>query len=346
MVFHTQDSLLHAPDFYFRRGRRIEHLERAERYHVLKGAAERGGHELRQTAAHGLDPVRRVHSDRYLDFLATAWARRGEIEPGLDYVLPSHFARREMHHYADGMIGRVGFHMADLSTPLYETTFDAVRASADVAVTTAEAVLEHGHAYGLCRPPGHHASTESAGGFCFVNNTAVAAAHLRHRLDRRVGIIDIDVHHGNGTQIIFYERDDVVTVSIHADPSSFMPYYAGYEEETGAGAGEGYNLNLPLALGSGDPVYLDAIRRAISFCAEHDIGALVVALGLDASEHDPNGALKVTTEGFRQAGALLGGVEWPTAIIQEGGYLSDILGDNLIAFLDGFDGARAAGAAG
>lgn len=342
LVFHTQDSLLHAPEFYFRRGRRIEHLERAERYHVLKRAAAQGGHDLRPAGTHGLEPVRRVHSDRYLDFLATAWTRRGEIEPDLDYVLPSHFARREMHRYPDGMIGRVGFHMADLSTPLYETTFAAVQASADVAVTTAEAVLDHGHAYGLCRPPGHHASTESAGGFCFVNNTAVAAAHLREKLDCRVGIIDIDVHHGNGTQIIFYDRDDVVTVSIHADPSSFMPYYAGYADETGSGPGEGFNLNLPLAHGSGDPVYLDAIRRAMDFCAGHGVGAIVVALGLDASEHDPNGALKVTTDGFRQAGAFLGAADWPTAIIQEGGYLSDILGENLIAFLAGFDGARTA----
>src|SRR5262249_38104257 len=152
------------------------------------------------------------------------------------------------------------------------------------------------------------------------------AAHLREKLGCKVGIIDIDVHHGNGTQTIFYERDDVVTVSIHADPSAFVPYYAGYADETGAGAGEGFNLNLPLAHGSGDPVYLAAIDKALAFCAGHGIGALVIALGLDASEHDPNGALKVTTEGFRAAGARLGATEWPAVIIQEGGYLSEILG--------------------
>lgn len=339
-VYHTEKSLLHAPEFYFRRGKRIEHLERPERYHVLRGAAERAGHDLRDITAHGLDPIRRVHSDRYLDFLANAWAARDEIEPGLDYVLPSHFARREMHHYSEGMIGRVGYHMADLSAPLHERTWEAIQASADVAVTTAEAVLDGSHAYGLCRPPGHHASTESTGGFCFVNNSAVAAAHLGAKLGCRAGIIDIDVHAGNGTQIIFYERDDVATCSIHADPSAFMPYYAGYGEETGAGAGAGYNLNLPLAHGSGDDIYLDAIERAIAFTRDHGIGALVVALGLDASEHDPNGALKVTTAGFRAAGERLGAVDLPVAIIQEGGYLSEILGENLIAFLGGFDAAR------
>jgi acetoin utilization deacetylase AcuC-like enzyme len=336
-VFHSPDSLLHAPEFYFRRGRRIEHLERPERYHVLKNAAERHGHETHVAGTHGLDPIRRVHSDRYIDFLATAWARRSEIEPGLDYVLPSHFARREMHRYPEGMIGRVGFHMADLSTPLYETTFEAVKASADVAVTAADAALGGGYAYGLSRPPGHHASTETAGGFCFVNNTAVAAAHLHHALKRKVGIIDVDVHHGNGTQIIFYESADIVTVSIHADPSSFMPYYAGYADENGAGAGAGFNLNMPLPHGSGDGPYLDAIRRAVDFCAGHGVAALVVALGLDASEHDPNGALSVTTQGFMQAGAILRGAGLPTAIIQEGGYLSEILGENLGAFLGGFE---------
>lgn len=339
-VFYSPDCKLHNPDFYFRRGRRIEHPEHVERFDVLYQAASGAGHEMTVASSFGLEPIRRVHSARYLEFLETAWSRRGEIEPDLDYVLPSHFARREMNRYPEGMIGRVGFHMADLSTPLYERTFDAVRASSDVALSTAEAVANGGYAYGLCRPPGHHASSESAGGFCFVNNSAVAAADLQARLNGRVGIIDIDVHHGNGTQIIFYERDDIATVSIHADPSSFMPYYAGYADEKGSGAGQGYNLNLPLAHGSGDEIYLDAITSALEFCTRHGVVALVIALGLDASEHDPNGALRVTTEGFRSAGARLGATELPTAIIQEGGYMSDILGVNLATFLEGFEASR------
>lgn len=340
-AFYSDRCLLHAPQSYFRRGRNITHPEQPERFHVLKAAAERGGHELLPASDGGLEPIRRVHTDRYIDFLATAWSRRDEIEAGLDHVLPAHFARREMHRYPDGLIGRIGFHMADLSTPLFERSFDAVRASADVAVSATEAALVGGYAYALCRPPGHHASTESAGGFCFVNNSAVAAALMADRLGgRRVGIIDIDVHHGNGTQIIFYERDDVVTVSIHADPSTFMPFFAGYADETGRGRGEGCNLNVPLVHGSGDDVYLAAIGRAIEFCAGHDIAGLVVALGLDASEQDPNGALKVTTPGFRAAGARLGATDWPTVLVQEGGYLSDILGANLEAFLAGFEDAR------
>ncbi|MGF6899766.1 histone deacetylase family protein [Paraburkholderia sp. GAS348] len=341
-VFHSPSSILHAPTTYLRRGKAIPHLEQPGRYNVLLNAAQSGGHDVCVAGTHGIAPILRVHSERYLTFLEQAWKRRAEIEPGLEHVLPSHFARPQMSHYPTGIIGQVGFHMADLSTPIHEHTYAAVQASVDVAMSAASFAIDNGFAYGLCRPPGHHASTESAGGFCFVNNTAVAAAHLKLALGCKVGIIDIDVHHGNGTQSIFFDRDDVVTVSIHADPSAFMPYYAGYSDEIGTGTGKGYNLNLPLVHGSGDPVYLQAIDDALEFCANRGVEALVVALGLDASEMDPNGALAVTTEGFRGAGRKLGSTRWPTVLIQEGGYLSAILGENLKAILDGFESARAA----
>lgn len=341
-VFHDPASVLHAPPTYFRRGKSIPHPEQPARYEILLGAATADGHQILQAAPHGIEPVQRVHSGRYLAFLEQAWHRRDEIEAGLDYVLPSHFARPEMHRYPQGLIGQVGFHMADLSAPLYEHTYAAVRASADVALSAADAALKHGHAYGLCRPPGHHASSESTGGFCFINNTAVTAAHLRHTLGCKVGIIDIDVHHGNGTQNIFYQRDDVVTVSIHADPAGFMPYYAGYADEQGAGSGAGFNLNLPLPHGSGDEPYLRAIDDALEFCAARGVEALVVALGLDASIDDPHKGMAVTTEGFHAAGRKLAATTWPTVLIQEGGYLSDILGRNLQAVLSGFDAVRAA----
>lgn len=339
-VFYSDESPKHAPEFYFRRGRRIDHLEQPGRFVILKDAAERGGHDLQQAGSFGSEPILKVHTERYLNFLEQAWPSRGEIEPGLDYVLPSHFARPQMYGYPEGMIGRVGYHMADLSTPIHEHTYAAVRASADVAVAAAEAAADVGYAYALCRPPGHHASAESAGGFCFVNNSAVAAIHLKDALGGKVGIIDIDVHHGNGTQSIFYGRDDVVTASVHADPSTFMPYYAGYADESGEGPGEGFNLNIPLPHGSGDAIYLESVERALAFGVSKGISSLVIALGLDASEHDPNGALKVTTAGFRSAGRISAGFPGPVAIVQEGGYLSEILGENLIAFLGGFEEAR------
>jgi acetoin utilization deacetylase AcuC-like enzyme len=193
--------------------------------------------------------------------------------------------------------------------------------------------------YALCRPPGHHAFRDVAGGFCFLNNSAIAAAHLRLRHER-VAILDVDVHHGNGTQGIFYERSDVLTVSIHADPAFYYPYVWGYAHERGAGEGLGTNLNIPLALGTKDDGYLAAFDAAARTIRAFAPGALVVALGLDASEHDPLAGFAVTTEGFRRIGAAIAQLGLPTVLVQEGGYLSDILGTNLTAVLAGFEAAR------
>jgi acetoin utilization deacetylase AcuC-like enzyme len=193
-------------------------------------------------------------------------------------------------------------------------------------------------AYALCRPPGHHAYRDQASGFCFLNNTAVAAAHLR-LAHERVAILDVDVHHGNGTQGIFYERGDVLTISIHADPVAYYPFVWGYAHERGAGAGLGTNLNIPLPLGTGDDGYIQALTRARVMLDAFAPTALVVALGLDASEHDPLAGLAVTTDGFRRIGAAIAAIGLPTVFVQEGGYLSDILGANLTAVLGGFEQA-------
>ena len=193
--------------------------------------------------------------------------------------------------------------------------------------------------YALCRPPGHHAYRDLAGGFCFLNNSAIAAAHLRLKHER-VAILDVDVHHGNGTQGIFYERPDVLTVSIHADPAFYYPYVWGYAHERGAGAGLGANFNIPLPLKTGDDGYLQALDVAAKRIKAFAPGALVVALGLDASEHDPLAGLAVTTPGFKRIGVALARIGLPTVLVQEGGYLSDILGQNLTAVLAGFEEAR------
>jgi acetoin utilization deacetylase AcuC-like enzyme len=190
-------------------------------------------------------------------------------------------------------------------------------------------------AYGLCRPPGHHAYADMAGGFCYLNNVAIAAQFMR-RERARVAIIDIDVHHGNGTQGIFYERPDVFFASLHADPGNYYPFFAGYAEERGAGAGRGANLNLPLAHGSGDAAFLAALDDALAAIAGFAPEALLVSLGFDASAEDPLGILKVTTSGFAEAGRRIAARRLPTVLIQEGGYMSAVLGDNLAQFLAGF----------
>lgn len=186
--------------------------------------------------------------------------------------------------------------------------------------------------------PVRHAR-DMAGGFCFLNNSAIAAAHLRLKHER-VAILDVDVHHGNGTQGIFYARPDVYTVSIHADPIAYYPYVWGYAHERGEGAGLGTNLNIPLAIGTGDDGYIQAMDVARSAIESFAPGALVIALGLDASEHDPLKGLAVTTPGFRRIGQAIAKMGLPTLFVQEGGYLSDILGANLTSVLAGFEEAR------
>lgn len=244
-----------------------------------------------------------------------------------------------MHRYPSGLLGQVGYHMADTSTPIQAGTWGAVYASAQAAISAAKAVAsgEIGAAYALCRPPGHHAYGDSAGGFCYLNNTSIAAQMLANTLSGPVAILDIDVHHGNGTQGIFYAREDVLTISIHADPSNYFPFYTGYADETGAGLGSGFNANFVLAEGSRDDAWLGTLETALARIAVFKPSALVVALGFDASEHDPIGAFKITTEGFGRAAALIRGARLPTVLVQEGGYLCDALPHNLTAFLAGFE---------
>jgi acetoin utilization deacetylase AcuC-like enzyme len=340
IVIHCPASVRHDPTGYFRRGQTIPHPEQAERYRILRGAAERAGHALAEAADGGLEPLRAVHTDSYLDLLRTAWGRKDEL-PGIgEEILTGHFARPQMQARPEGLLGLLGYHMADTSTPIRAGTWEAIHGSAQAAVTAADAVLEHGAAYALCRPPGHHAYADSAGGFCFLNNTAIAAERLLAKTGGPIAILDIDVHHGNGTQGIFYGRGDVLTVSVHADPANYFPFYAGYASETGEGAGEGANLNLPLAHGSGDDAWLGTIAEGLHRIAAFRPAALVVALGFDASEHDPIGALKVTTEGFRAAARAIAAAHATVLLVQEGGYLCDALPQNLVAFLEAFEAAR------
>jgi acetoin utilization deacetylase AcuC-like enzyme len=213
-------------------------------------------------------------------------------------------------------------------------------ASAGVATHAAELVLDRAaHAYALCRPPGHHAFPDMAGGFCFLNNTAIAAQRLRREY-ARVAVIDVDVHHGNGTQGCFYRRKDVLTISLHADPVRFYPFFWGHAAERGEGEGEGFNQNIPLPRGTGDDGYVDALEGAGLRLAAFRPGALVVALGLDAYEGDPLAGLAITTAGFGRIGEWLGRRGLPTVLVQEGGYLCEALGANLASFLAGFEAGR------
>ena len=352
-VYHHPGCLAHAPSLFYRQGALIGHPEQPARAELLLSAARAAGHRPVSVAPYSavlgagqtppdvdsqdLAALLRVHDSHYLAFLSEAWGRRGELPGQPDSLVASHFARPQMGQRPQSLLGQIGYFMADTSTPIVRETWASVLASAQVALGAGRAVMagEVRQAYALCRPPGHHAYADSAGGFCYLNNTAIVAAEIAAR-GGPVAILDIDVHAGNGTQGIFYERADVTTVSVHVDPGSYFPFFAGYADERGEGAGEGHNLNIPLPLGAGDEVWLEAVRRGLEKALSVRPTVLVVALGLDASEHDPLKGMSVTLGGFARAGRMIAAARWPTVLVQEGGYLQPALGEALTAFLAEF----------
>lgn len=340
-IFFDEAQTSHNPPTFLVAGEARPSPEKPERAHRLRAAVEAAGHQVLAPEPCGLWPATLVHTPEYLDYLKVAHQEWSKIDGAAQVVIPNVHPRNRNCEYPTGIVGRTGFHMMDTAAPIGPGTYEAVLASLASAVDATKEVMETGGAaYALCRPPGHHAYEDAAGGFCFVNNSAVAGQILRDNFGKVV-IIDVDLHHGNGTQGIFYERDDVMTVSLHCDPSSFYPFFWGYASERGEGAGRGYNLNVPLPRGSGDDVFLSGLATALDRVASFGPDAMVVALGLDAFEGDPFGGLNVTTEGFGRIGQALGVFardhELPTVLVQEGGYLCDELGDNLVSALAGFE---------
>jgi acetoin utilization deacetylase AcuC-like enzyme len=236
-----------------------------------------------------------------------------------------------------GGVGRPGWFCFDTATPLVAGSFAAAAAAADVALTAADLVAGGARAaYALCRPPGHHAGPGYYGGFCLLNNAAIAARWLA-RLGR-VAIVDVDFHHGNGTQDIFWEDPEVLYVSLHGDPAAHYPHFTGAADEVGDGPGRGTTRNLPLPDGTGDDAYLAVLAEAMALVADFDPAALVVSAGFDTFAGDPIGAFAVTTDGFRRIGAALAGAGRPALLVQEGGYAVEALGANAVALLDGVQG--------
>ncbi len=323
----------HDPQFFLSSGAQYPCPEKPARIDVLRGAVRRLGGPVMAPADAGPDPIRAVHPDRYLTFLQGIYQRWTRIEGASAEVIPNiHPATRE-DGYPKSAVGQAGFHMTDTSCPIARHTWPAAYASAQTAIHAARLITGGERAaYALCRPPGHHAFAELAGGFCYLNNSAIAAQVLTGA-GRRVAILDVDLHHGNGTQGIFYDRGDVLTVSIHVHPERFYPFFWGYPDETGTGDGSGANLNLCLERGTGDQGFLAALDITLDRIAVFGADTLVLALGLDAFAGDPFAGLSVSTGGFRQIARAVRRLGLPSLIVQEGGYLCPELGQNLEAVL-------------
>lgn len=340
LAFHSPLHALHIAGEVMDLGGTRPSRDVPQRVDVLLDALRTAGHEVREAPDHGMGPIAAVHAPDYLDFLATAHQEWSRLPGASPLAFPNIFPVRDaMSSYPASVVGRIGWHMHDQLSPIGPHTFRAAVASANLAVEAAERVLAGERAaYALCRPSGHHAYRDMGGGATYLNNAAIAAQHLLRRF-RRVALIDIDVHHGNGTQGIFYERADVLFVSLHRDPSDYHPYFAGHAHERGAGAGLGCTLNLPLPADTGDDAYLAALEVACTRIAAFAADALVVSLGLDAHRDDPARGLRLSGDGFRRIGARLGALTLPTALIQEGGYDRASIGDSLTRFLAGFAAA-------
>lgn len=337
-AFFDERQWKHDPEHFMANGVQKPSPEQPERIARLMAGAEAAGLRFEAPRDTGLGPIAAVHSSEYLVFLQNIYPRWRRIDGAAPEVIPNIHPASRTDSYPKSAVGQAGYHQADTACPIAEHTWEAAYWSAQSAIAGADAIaLGTGAAYVLSRPPGHHAFGDLAGGFCFLNNSGIAAERLRSK-GFRPAILDVDVHHGNGTQGMFYHRDDILTVSIHADPERFYPFFWGHAHERGEGAGLGANLNLPLVRGTGDEDYMATLDTALARVRAFGCDALIVALGLDAHEDDPFEGLAVTTDGFARIGAALAALNLPTVLVQEGGYLSDALGENLTQTLIGFQG--------
>jgi len=344
-VVYSSEHLRHAPSFEVEDGKAVaayEVLERAETIRLALMAD--GGFAFEAPAEHGTEPITAVHEPAMLAYLESAWRDWVAAGETAAEIIPDTFPLPAYHERMDRPAGpghpraQVATWVFDTSSAIVEGTYDAARSAVDVALTAADLVLGgERFAYGLCRPPGHHAARAMMGGYCYFNNAAIVADDLARRTGGRVAILDVDYHHGNGTQQIFYARGDVLYVSLHGDPARAYPYFSGFAEETGTGAGTGATLNLPLPEGCGGEEYLTHLDQALDAIDAFGDAPLVVSLGIDTYRLDPICDLALTTETYAEVGQRVAAFGRPTVVLQEGGYFVPDLGQNVRSWLRGLE---------
>ena len=351
ITFLSPKHALHAPEYEFFRGERVACFESPARADFVLEALVARGHEVREPSVDSAAVLGQVHSARYLAFLESAWEQWVAVDAGnaVRQPFPSVWPVRTLRSDVEpqNFTAKLGLYSMDNGTPMVAGTWAAAKAGADAAASAAAYVgMVSGEsenkstvesAFCATRPPGHHAVADFMGGYCFLNNAAVAAQTLRNQGCTKVAILDVDYHHGNGTQSIFYDRADVLFVSIHGDPRTEYPFYLGHADETGEGAGRGFNLNLPLPAGSSKAVWFAALATACEKIKQFGADALVVSLGLDTFEDDPISTFALKSSDYLELGKRLKQLGLPVVLILEGGYAAKELGLNVVNVLNGVE---------
>lgn len=345
----SEDCTRHEPTGEVWVGVTIEGTEIAERANVIRAALQHAGSREVAATVHDDSELLAVHDPDMVAWLRDGydeWVAAGFLEvPGqpriVPYVFPTGaFLSGMPLRLPAGVHGRAGRFAYDTMTLVGPGTWEAARGAVDAALTAVDLVSEgeNALAYALCRPPGHHVTKDGYGGSCYLNNAAVAANALRVRGRDKVAVVDIDAHHGNGTQTIFYDRGDVFYGSLHVDPAAgWFPHYMGHADERGRGDGDGANRNLPLAEGLGDEPWVAGVHQLAEAVRDFGADALVVSLGVDAAADDPESPLRITADGYHAAGKALAGLGLPTVAVQEGGYHLPTLGDLVVATVSGLE---------
>lgn len=329
----------HAGVKEIRNDRFVPMCESPDRIDVIRAAlVDQGHNDIRQATTFGLEPVLRIHTPGFVDFLQNCWPL-WQAEFGPDGSATAYmFGMRGMDQTPGSSVqAMLSCYTFDVYSPFVAGTWTAIRSAIDVTLSAAGHIAQGGKAaFALCRPPGHHASGDLAGGYCYVNNAAVAAQSLIDGGAKRIAILDIDYHHGNGTQRIFYERSDVLFVSLHARPEEEYPYLLGYARETGAGSGEGFNVNLPMPKGTTVGQYREALAVAADRIRAYGPDVVIVSLGVDTFTDDPVGGFSLESPDFLYLGADIAGLGKPTLFVMEGGYAIAELGPNTANVISGF----------
>lgn len=316
----------------------VEPFEKPSRMdYILSRLKEVDLGEILPPKEHGLETILQIHDKGYVSFLETCWDEWIAAGMAGEAIASSWPARRMVQKCPVDIDGKLGYYALAAETSITKGTWEAARASANVAIEGAHRLMDEKAIFSLCRPPGHHAALDMYGGYCFFNNAALAAQTLINNGASKTAILDVDFHHGNGTQDIFYHRDHVLFVSLHGQPEDEFPHFLGYADETGEGQGEGYNLNLPMPKGTTFETWRNALFEAMERIGEYAPEALIISLGTDTFEEDPISSFKLKSDDFYTMGQDLAKLGLPTQFIMEGGYAIDAIGINAVNVLQGYE---------